>query len=127
MLQTETTAALTRPMRLKPARTAQITTVSRHRHVGIAADRGATGQLLTSTASEYFVSDLSGNGPGHDIVICADVSLTWRVHRQHAVSVRYQLSRRDFDARDLRNKIHRETVGIFYTLLGRDRFGTGDW
>jgi hypothetical protein len=48
-------------------------------------------------------------------------------HEQHAVSLRYQLSRRDFDLRDLGNRIHdRGTVGIFYTLLGRDRFGAGD-
>jgi hypothetical protein len=82
---------------------------------------------LDVTASEYFVSDVSGDRARHDNVIRADASLTWRIHRQHAVSVRYQLSRRDFDSRDLRNRTHRETVGIFYTLLGRDRFGTGDW
>jgi hypothetical protein len=82
---------------------------------------------LDVTASEYFVSDVSGDRARHDNVIRTDASLTWRIHRQHAVSVRYQLSRRDFDSRDLRNRTHRETVGIFYTLLGRDRFGTGDW
>ena len=79
------------------------------------------------TAREAFVADLSGDRTRHDNVIRADASLTWRIHRQHAVSVRYQLSRRDFDSRDLGNRTHRETVGIFYTLLGRDRFGTGDW
>jgi hypothetical protein len=55
----------------------------------IVGDRAA----FDVTASEYFVSDVSGNGPGHDIVICADASLTWRIDRQHAVSVRYPLSR----------------------------------
>ena len=80
------------------------------------------------SAREYFVSDVSGNGARHDNVIRADASLTWRIHRQHAVSFRYQLSRRDFDFRDLGNRTQdRGTVGIFYTLLGRDRFGTGDW
>lgn len=83
---------------------------------------------LDLTAREAFVADVSGDRAHHDNVIRADVSLTWRVHRQHAVSVRYQLSRRDFDAPDLGNRTQdRGTIGIFYTLLGRDRFGTGDW
>jgi hypothetical protein len=83
---------------------------------------------LDLTAREYFVSNLSGSGVGHDNVIRADASITWRIHRQHAVSLRYQLSRRDFDFRELGNRTqNRGTVGIFYTLVGRDRFGTGDW
>ena len=76
---------------------------------------------------EYFVSDVSGSR-GDDNVIRADASITWRIHREHAVSVRYQLSRRDSDVRNLGHRAQdRGTVGIFYTLLGRDRFGTGDW
>jgi hypothetical protein len=78
-------------------------------------------------AREFFVADVSGSGVRHDNVVRADASLTWRIHRQHAISIRYQLSRRDFDTRDLGNRVQdRGTVGIFYTLLGRDRFGTGD-
>jgi hypothetical protein len=83
---------------------------------------------LDLSAREYFVSDVSGNGTRHDNVVRADASLTWRILQRHAVSVRYQLSRRDFDFRDFGNRTQdRGTVGIFYTLLGRDRFGTGDW
>jgi len=83
---------------------------------------------LDLTAQEYFVSDVSGSRGNHDNVVRADASITWRIHREHAVSVRYQLSRRDSDFRDLGNRTqNRDTVGIFYTLLGRDRFGTGDW
>ena len=79
------------------------------------------------TAREFFVADVSGSGVRHDNVVRADASLTWRIHREHTVSIRYQLSRRDFDVRDLGNRIQdRGTVGIFYTLLGRNRFGTGD-
>jgi hypothetical protein len=90
----------------------------------IAGDRAS----LDLTAHEYFVSDVSGSGAGHDNVVRADASLTWRIHGQHAVSLRYQLSRRDSDFRDLGKRTQsRGTVGIFYTLLGRDRFGTGDW
>ena len=80
------------------------------------------------TANEYFVSDVSGSRGDHDNVIRADASITWRILREHAVSIRYQLSRRDSDFRQLGSSVQsRGTVGIFYTLLGRDRFGTGDW
>jgi hypothetical protein len=90
----------------------------------IVGDRAA----FDVTAREYFVSNVSGSRGGHDNVVRADASITWRIHREHAVSVRYQLSRRDSDFRDLGNRIQsRGTIGIFYTLLGRDRFGTGDW
>jgi len=83
---------------------------------------------LDMTAREYFVSDVSAGGGGHDNVIRGDASITWRIHRQNAVSVRYQLSRRDSNSPDLGKRTQkRGTVGIFYTLLGRDRFGTGDW
>jgi hypothetical protein len=89
----------------------------------IAGDRAS----LDLTAHEYFVSDVSGSR-NHDNVVRADASLTWRIHRGHAVSIKYQLSRRDSDFRNLGNSTHsRGTVGIFYTLLGRDRFGIGDW
>ncbi len=79
------------------------------------------------TAREYFVSDVSGKGARHDNVLRADASFTWRIHDRHAVSLRYQLSRRDFDFRDRASRTRdRATVGIFYTLLGRDGFGTSD-
>ena len=81
---------------------------------------------LDLSAREYFVSQVSGSG--HDNVVRADAAFTWRIHKQHAVAVRYQLSRRDSEFPDLGDRTQtRGTVGIFYTLLGRDRFGTGDW
>ncbi len=61
----------------------------------IAGDRAA----LDLTAREYFVSNVTGSRGGHDNVIRADASVTWRIHREHAVTVRYQLSRRDSDFR----------------------------
>lgn len=81
---------------------------------------------LDFTASEYFVKNVSGSRGKHDNVVRADAAITLRIHREHAVSVRYQVSRRDSDFRELGTQI-KGTVGIFYTLLGRDRFGTGDW
>ena len=82
---------------------------------------------LDLSAREYYVGDVTGSGrSGHDNVARLDAALTWRIHRQHAVTLRYQLSRRDFDFSGLGSRTQsRATVGIFYTLLGRDRFGTG--
>ena len=89
----------------------------------ILGDRAA----IDLSAREYFVSGVSGSR-GKDNVIRADASITWRIHNQHALSLRYQLSRRDSlfrEAGEIRQS--RGTIGIFYTLLGRDRFGTSGW
>jgi hypothetical protein len=77
------------------------------------------------SARDHFVSGIStGNRGGHDNISHWDAWLTWRVHRQHAVSLRYQGLRREatFPALGERSQ-RRGTIGIFYTLLGRDRFG----
>ena len=51
-----------------------------------------------------------------------------RVHKQHAVSIRYQLSKRDASYPVIGDRSQtRGTLGIFYTLLGHDRFGAMDW
>lgn len=83
---------------------------------------------LDLTAREYFVSDVGGDRGGHDNVVRADASLTYRISGPHAVAVRYQLSRRDAQFPDLGDRTQsRGTVGIFYTLLGRDRFANVNW
>lgn len=81
------------------------------------------------TAREYFVSRVaSGTSGGHDNIVRADASLTWRVAHQHALSVRVVGNRRDavFTGPDTQRQ-KQVTVGVFYTLLGKDRFGTVDW
>ncbi len=84
---------------------------------------------LDVTGREYFVSDVaSGTSGGHDNIVRIDAALTWRLYKQHAVSIRYLGNRRDASipggpsGHQVRN-----TVGIFYTLLGQDRFGSVDW
>ena len=48
------------------------------------------------TGREYFVSNVaSGTSGGHDNIVRLDAALTWRLHRQHAISIRYLGSRRD--------------------------------
>ena len=84
---------------------------------------------LESTTRENFVSRLGGSGrSGHDNIIRTDAALTVRVHKQHAVAIRYLLSRRDTSASDLGNIVQSSaTVGLFYTYLGNDGFGVIDW
>lgn len=81
------------------------------------------------TAREYFVSNVgSGTSGGHDNIVRADAALTFRVDKQQAVSFKMLGNRRD--ARFAGPGTQRQTqvtVGIFYTLLGQDRFGTVDW
>ncbi len=89
------------------------------------SDRAA----LDMTLREYFVSSVaSGTSGGHDNIVRADVAFTYRVSKQQAVTLRYLANRRDsaFDGFGS-NKQSRATVGIFYTLLGQDRFGTVDF
>jgi hypothetical protein len=84
---------------------------------------------LDVTGREYFVSRVaSGTSGGHDNILRLDAALTWRLYRQHALSVRYLGNRRDASFPGAPNaKQVRNTVGIFYTLLGQDRFGGVDW
>jgi hypothetical protein len=82
---------------------------------------------LDLTLREYFVSDISRRG-GHDNIVRADIGYTWRIKDQHAISVKYLWNRRDAQYPDLGDRSQtRGTFGIFYTLLGHDRFGAVDW
>jgi hypothetical protein len=90
----------------------------------IFGDRAA----LDLTGREYYVSDVGAARGGHDNVVRTDATLTWRIHRHHAVAIKYQYSHRDAQSSDLGDRSQsRGTLGIFYTILGRDRFGMGDW
>jgi len=80
------------------------------------------------SSRHYFVGSVSGENRGaRDNIARSDASLTWRIHRQHAISLRYQRSRRDATFPTLGDRTQRRgTLGIFYTLLGRDRFGIAE-
>ena len=108
-------------------------------HFGIAPQALASFRLifgntasLDVTAREYFVSNVATDRQGrdgHDNIARADIALTWRIQKQHAVSVRYIYNHRDANYPDLGDRSQsRGTIGIFYTLLGQDRFGSPvDW
>ncbi|HXD41036.1 MAG TPA: DUF3943 domain-containing protein [Ramlibacter sp.] len=84
---------------------------------------------LDITARDYFVSRVGGAGlGGHDNIARADIGYTWRIHKQHAVTVKYLWNRRNATFSDLSDRSQtRGTVGIFYTLLGHEHFGRVDW
>jgi hypothetical protein len=81
------------------------------------------------TLREYFVSRVaSGTSGGRDNIARVDASVTWRLSKQQAVSIRLLGNQRE--ARFAGPGTQRQTqasIGIFYTLLGQDRFGSVDW
>ena len=84
---------------------------------------------LDFTAREYFVSRVGGTGTGgHDNIARADLSYTWRIRKQQAVTVKYLWNQRNATFSGLAGRSQRrDTIGIFYTLLGQDHFGRVDW
>jgi hypothetical protein len=86
---------------------------------------------LDITGREYFVSGVSSGATGRsgrDNILRADVAYTWRIKGPHAVTIKYLGNRRDATYSDLGDRSQsRGTIGIYYTLLGQERFGTVDW
>jgi hypothetical protein len=81
------------------------------------------------TAREYFVSRAgAAERGGHENIVRMDAVLTWRVHERHGISLKYLGNRRDTYYPDAGDRTQRRsTIGIFYTLLGHDRFGAVEW
>jgi len=78
---------------------------------------------------EYFVSNVAAAATGgHDNILRGDASFAVRIHQQRAIAVKYVWSRRDalYPGQGTVLQL-RGTLGIFYTLLGHDRFGAVDW
>jgi hypothetical protein len=81
------------------------------------------------TAREYFVSKVgSKDANNHDNVARAEASFNWRVSGNHALAIKYTVSRRDSSYFGVSDRSQmRGTIGLFYTLLGHDRIGAVDW
>jgi hypothetical protein len=83
---------------------------------------------LDVTGREYYVSKLAAaSRGGHENIVRLDAALTWRIHKRHGISIKYLGNRRDASYPDGDHTQRRQTIGIFYTLLGQDRFGVYDW
>jgi hypothetical protein len=84
---------------------------------------------LDLTGREYFVSRVaSGTNGGHDNILRGDASLTWRLDKRQALTLKVVGNRRD--ARFANPGTQRQTqttVGLFYSLLGQGGFGAVDW
>ena len=105
-------------------------------HYGLAPQALAAGRLiykdrlaLDVTAREYCVTKVgAASRGGHENIARIDAALTWRVLGQHGLSIKYLGNFRDAfypDAGDSSQR--RATIGIFYTLLGNERFGAVKW
>lgn len=84
---------------------------------------------LDLTGREYFVTRVSSaERAGHDNILRFDASFTWRIYKRHAIALKYLWNHRDASFPDLVDRDQtRATIGIYYTLLGHDRFGATDW
>ena len=83
---------------------------------------------LDFTGREYYVSRLgAAERGGHENIVRVDAALTFRVYKRHGLSIKYLGNRRDATYPDGDRTQRRQTVGIFYTLLGQDRFGVFEW
>lgn len=81
------------------------------------------------TLRDYYVSKVaSTEDRGHENIARADASFTYRIHREHAVSLKYVWSRRDARYPDLGERTQsRATISLYYTILLGPRFGAVDW
>lgn len=104
-------------------------------HYGIAPQALLAGRLILGdrvsldvTGREFFVSNIPERVPdGHDNIARLDASLTVRLYRQRALTLKYLWTRRDARFADVNRTQARATLGMFYTMLGSDRFGAVDW
>ena len=88
-----------------------------------------TRAAIDVTAREYYVSRLAAAARGgHENIARADAAFTWRIEGPHAISIKYLGNRRDSSYPDIGGmRQQRQTIGIFYTYLGHDRFGYVPW
>jgi hypothetical protein len=91
----------------------------------IYGDRAA----IDVTAREYFVTRVAApERGGRENIARLDAAFTWRVHKRHGVSLKYLGNRRDVRFPDIGERTQRRaTIGLFYTLLGHERFGAMEW
>ena len=84
---------------------------------------------LELDARKHFVSRLGAGGPdGHDHITRLDTGFTWRVHRRHAVSLRYMWTHREATLPVLGDSTQiRRMAGVFYTYVGHEKLGAVGW
>ena len=104
-------------------------------HYGVAPRLGLALRLtagaqasLDVNAQKYFLGRVSNRSAGRDDISRVDAALTWRIKGRHAVGVKYAWTHRNASFPSGSEQVRTlGTVGIYYTLLGLDTFGTVDW
>ena len=117
------------------ASTTRGTADDRDYHYGMAPRVGMALRVIAGsrvsadiTAQTYFLGRIANRNAGRDDISRADAALTWRIQGRHAIGVKYVWSHRHAAYPTLGDRVQTlGTVGIFYTLLGLDTFGTVDW
>jgi hypothetical protein len=81
------------------------------------------------TGREYYISSLgAADRGGRENIVRLDLALTYRVSGPHGITIKYLGNRRDATFPDTGDVVQRrQSVGIFYTLLGHAQFGAVDW
>jgi hypothetical protein len=85
--------------------------------------------LFDTTAREFFDGKLTSPGAdGNDRVFRGDASLTWRIHQNHAIALKYITSRRDFSFSNVSQvRQRRDTIGLYYVYQEAKGFGVVSW
>jgi hypothetical protein len=108
---------------------------NRDNHYGMAP---RVGLALRAIVGDRFAADVSAQrtllgsianrAAGRDDISRADAALNWRIHKRHAIGIKYVWSHRKatFPTSGDRTQTL-GMVGLYYTLLGLDHFGTVDW
>jgi hypothetical protein len=80
------------------------------------------------TARRLALGRITNRSSGTDDISRVDAGVTWRVAGRHAISVNYLWSHRSAEYPVIGGRRQTlGTIGIYYTLLGRQGFGTVDW
>lgn len=110
-------------------------TNDRDYHYGVAPRLGLALRLIAGAqasmdvnAQKYFLGRVANRSAGRDDISRVDAALTWRLKGRHAIGVKYVWTHRNASFPSGNQQIRTlGTVGLYYTLLGLDTFGTVDW
>lgn len=117
------------------ASTLRRTTEDRDYHYGMAPRLSLAMRLIAGDrasvdlqAQKYFLGSIANRAAGRDDITRVDTAFNWRLHKRHAVGVKYVWSHRDANYPGVGDRTQTlGTVGIYYTLLGADGFGAVEW
>lgn len=104
-------------------------------HYGMAPRFGGSLRVIAGSrvswdldAEEYLLGRIANRNAGRDNIARVDTALTLRLAGRHAVGVKYSWSHRNPNVPGSGERPQTlATVGLYYTLLGLDDFGTVTW